>query len=55
MTALLEKITVWTFFFTVIAIVIGLGYATYHLARDTATKSDLAKVEIKIDKLESKE
>ena len=53
MNTLTEKIAVWTFFLTVLAVVIGVTYATVHLVRDTATTTEMNarfdEIDAKID------
>ena len=46
----MEKVAVWTFYVTVIAVVVSLSYATLHLVRGTATRADLVQLESKMDK-----
>jgi sensor domain CHASE-containing protein len=50
MNTLAEKIALWGFLITILAVFIAVGYATLHLALGSATK---AEMNARFDKLET--
>ena len=48
---LIEKIAVWTFFVTIVAVLVSLSYAVIHLVRGTATQAKMDEGFVRIASL----
>ena len=47
------SLTFAVFFLTMVAVLVAVGYATIQLAGDVATKDDIAKIDERLNRIES--